>query len=89
MLEKQIVTDKIEILECGTIQIREVTRILEDGVIISQKNTNRSIIEPDHDVSMESEDIKGIASIVRTPEKVQKYIEKKMEKINKNTDKVN
>ena len=40
MLEKEIVTDKIEILEDGTIQTREVTRIIEDGEIISQSFTN-------------------------------------------------
>lgn len=73
MLEKQILNDKIEILEDGTIQVREVTRILEDGVIISQKNTNRRIIEPDADVSKEDQTLRGIAGVVRTPEKVAEY----------------
>jgi len=74
MLEKQIVIDKIEILEDGTIQTREKTRILEDGVIISEKNTNRSIIEPGEDTAKLDRRVQDIAAVVHTPERVQAYV---------------
>jgi hypothetical protein len=83
MLEKQTLIDKIEILEDGVIQIREVTRILENGKVIASKNTNRRIIEPDQDISKEDQTIKDIASVVRTPEKVQAYSARKAEQIQK------
>ena len=76
-LEKQIVIDKIEVFEDGTIQIREATRIIEDGVIISNKYTNSRVIEPDQDIESESDEIKSIAGIVRTTERLEKYAAKK------------
>jgi hypothetical protein len=72
-LEKQIIIDKIEILEDGTIQTREKTAILEDGIVIASKNTNRKIIEPGQDVTKEDKQVQDIAAIVQTPEKIQAY----------------
>ena len=76
-LEKQIVVDKIEVFEDGTIQVRESTRIIEDGVVISKQNTNRMVIEPDQDITNESQEIKNIAGIVRTPERLERFAAKK------------
>jgi len=36
MLEKQVVIDKVEVLETGVIQVREAVRIVEDGKLLSQ-----------------------------------------------------
>jgi len=83
-LEKEIVNDKIEILEDGTIQIREVTRIVEDGVIISQAFTNRRIIEPGDDTSHEDDDIKNTVKIFQTDKKITKFLVKK-QKIEKHS----
>jgi hypothetical protein len=80
MLEKQIIIDKIEILEDGTIQTREKTIVLEDGVVIASKNTNRKIIEPGQDVTKEDKQVQDIAAIVQTPEKIQAYETKKAER---------
>ena len=80
MLEKQVVIDKIEILEDGTIQTREKTRILEDGVVISEKSTNRSIIEPGEPTSKMDQRVRDIAAVVHTQEMVQAYIRKKAER---------
>lgn len=77
MLTKEIVNDKIEILEDGTIQIREATKILEDGVVISKKFTNRRCLDPGATVDDEVQEIKDIAGIVHTPERVQKFKQKK------------
>jgi hypothetical protein len=41
MLEKKNKIDKIEILEDGTIQLKEATVILEDGEEIGRKNFRR------------------------------------------------
>ena len=35
-LEKQIAIDKIEVLENGVLQVRQITRIVEDGVQLSE-----------------------------------------------------
>jgi len=34
-LEKQTAIDKIEVLENGSLQVREITRIMEDGKELS------------------------------------------------------
>jgi hypothetical protein len=77
MLEKLIVTDKIEILEDGTVQLREATKIIEDGKVISKSYTNRRVIEPGQDVSKEEKSIKDIVALVQTKEKVDAFKAKK------------
>lgn len=77
MIEKHVYIDKIEILEDGSIQVREATQIVEDGSVLSTTYTNRRIIAPDHDISNESQEIQNIAKIVRTPERLEKYNAKK------------
>ena len=81
MITKEIVIDKMEILEDGTIQIREKTRFYEDGVIISETNTDRRVISPGDDVAKETSDIQNIAAIVHTPDKIKNYKTKMKEKI--------
>jgi len=44
-LTKETVVDKIEVLEKGQVQVRTVTRILEDGVQLSQ-SFSRHILVP-------------------------------------------
>jgi len=36
MLEKKVVIDSIEVLESGHIQVRQATRIMEDGKELSK-----------------------------------------------------
>lgn len=73
MITKEIVIDKIEILEDGTIQLREKTRYLEDGVMLSEANTDRRILVPGADVSGEDAAIQTLAGIIHTPEKIAAY----------------
>ena len=80
-LIKETVIDKIEILENGLIQTREETRILEDGVIISRKYTNRRIIEPGQDVTKEDQRVKDIAGVVHKPEVITNYLTKAAERL--------
>jgi len=77
MLEKIIVTDKIEILEDGTIQTREETRILEDDKIISRSFTNRQVIEPGDDVSKLEQRVQNISGAVHTEDVITEYQTKK------------
>lgn len=74
MLEKQVLIDEITIFpETGVMQIREKTRIIEDGKVISQSNTNRKVIAPDQPIDEFDEQIRQIAEKVRTPEKIAAY----------------
>ena len=81
MLEKITITDKIEILEDGTIQTRELTRIVEDGAVISQSYTNRQSIEPGEDVSKHGKRTRDISAIVQTPDVVTAFQTKKAAKL--------
>ena len=44
-LTKETVVDKIEVLEMGQVQVRTVTRVKEDGVVLSS-SFHRHVIEP-------------------------------------------
>ena len=48
-LTKETVVDKIEVLEKGQVQVRTVTRVLEDGVQLSQ-SYSRHILVPSRKV---------------------------------------
>ena len=67
MLEKQIVIDKIEVLEDGYIQVRQVTKILEDDKELS-KSYHRHVIAPGDDLTNEDDKVKNIANVVWTQE---------------------
>ena len=44
-LTKEIVVDKIEVLELGQVQVRTATRVLEDGVVLSS-SFHRHVVAP-------------------------------------------
>ena len=44
-LTKEIVIDKIEVLEMGQVQVRTATRVLEDGVVLSS-SFHRHVLVP-------------------------------------------
>jgi hypothetical protein len=71
-LEKQVVIDKIEILEFGQIQIREVVRIVEDGNELSA-SYNRSSLVPEQDLTGQDPKVVAIANAVWTPEVIAAY----------------
>jgi len=47
MITKEVVIDKIEVLEQGQIQVRQITRIIEEGEVISS-SFHRHVIERQH-----------------------------------------
>ena len=75
-LTKEIVVDKIEVLEMGEIQVRTATRILEDGVQLSS-SFHRHILDPsikidgvwtDTDISGEDARVQAVANATWTAE---------------------
>ena len=71
-LEKQIVVDRIEVLETGHIQVRTATRIMEDGVVVA-KSFHRHVITPGHDYSQEDSQVQAICATTHTPEMIEAY----------------
>lgn len=73
MLEKITVTDKIEVLENGSVQVRTATRIVEDGNILST-SFHRHVIQPGEDYSQEETKVQAICSVTHTPEVVAAFL---------------
>lgn len=69
MLEKITVTDKIEVLEHGVVQVRTATRIVEDGNTLST-SYHRHVIQPGEDYSQEDTRVQAICSVTHTPETI-------------------
>lgn len=81
-LTKEIVNDKIEVMEDGTVNVRTATRILEDGVIVAQ-SYHRKAISPIDVSSEEADDVKNIIAAVQTDAVKTKYRKKLKDEIKK------
>ena len=75
-LTKETVVDKIEVLEMGQVQVRTATRVLEDGVQLSQ-SFHRHVLSPstktgdtwaDTDISGEDARVQSVANATWTAE---------------------
>jgi hypothetical protein len=66
-LTKQTAIDKIEVLEMGHIQVREITRIMEDGKELSA-SYHRWSFNPGDDVSEQPAKVQAIAAAIWTDE---------------------
>ena len=77
MLKKQISHDH-SITEFGHIQVRQITRIMEDGKELS-KSYHRKVVSPGDDVREEDERTKLIAEAIYTPELIAAYESKMTE----------
>ena len=71
-LTKETVTDKIEVLENGTLQVRSATRVLEDGEVLSS-SFHRHILTPGADITNEGAKVVAIATAVWTPAVIAAY----------------
>ena len=67
MITKQTVIDQIEVTENNTIQVRAATRIMEDGVQLSQ-TYHRHCLSPGDDLSDQDAKVVAIAKAAWTPE---------------------
>jgi hypothetical protein len=72
MLEEIKVIDKIEVVENGTLQVREATRIMKDGEQIAQ-TYHRWSFAPASDVSDMPANVQSIAQAAWTPEVIAAY----------------
>ena len=71
-LEKAIVVDRIEILKDGQIQVREATKILEDGKELS-RSFHRHVVTPTDLVDGEDARVQAVATAVWTKEVVDAF----------------
>ena len=65
-LTKEVVADKIEVVETGdstVVQVRTATRVLEDGAVISQ-SYHRHVIQSGDDWSSEPANVQAICNAV-------------------------
>jgi len=71
-LTKETVVDKIEVVENGTVQVRTATRIIEDGVQLSQ-SYHRHTIAPGQDYSNEDAKVRAICDAAHTDAVIEAY----------------
>jgi len=71
-LTKEIIVDRIEVLENGCVQVRTKTAIMEDGKQISG-TFHRHVIAPGDDYSAETERVKAICAATHTADVVDNY----------------
>jgi len=71
-LEKQVSIDKIEVLENSIIQVREITRVVEDGKELSA-SYRRWILQPGDDTTGQDPKVIAIANAIWTTDVVNAY----------------
>lgn len=70
-LEKKIITVP-QPDELGRISVKQITKILEDGAIISE-TIHRHVIAPGDNISNEASNVQAVAAALWTPEVVADY----------------
>jgi hypothetical protein len=73
-LTKEVKIDQITVIENGTVLFREVTRIAEDGVQLSQ-TYHRSSLAPAADLTGIPDNVVAICNLTWTPEVITAYQE--------------
>jgi hypothetical protein len=71
-LTKEVAIDKIEVLEMGQIQVRQITRVMEDGKELSA-SYHRWSFSPADDVSAQPAKVQAIANATWTAEVIAAY----------------
>ena len=71
-LTKNIIIDKIEVVENGILQIRERTDIIEDGNTISSNYHRWSLAPGDSTIGQEAR-VVAVANAIWTPEVIAAY----------------
>ena len=80
-LTKEVVIDQITITENGTVLYREATRIMEDGVQLSQ-TYHRTSLAPEADLTGVPANVVAICNVVWTSEVIADYQESIKQPIN-------
>ena len=71
-LDKETKIDKIEVVENGTVQVRQATTISENGKEIS-RTYHRWTIAPGDNYSTQEDKVKDICGVAHTPEVIAAY----------------
>jgi hypothetical protein len=71
-LDKQVLIDRIEVVENGTVQVRQATIITEDGNQVS-RTYHRWCITPGEDYSTQEQQVQDICKVTHTPEVIAAY----------------
>lgn len=71
-IEKQIAVDLIEVVASGAVQVRTATKIVEDGIVISQ-SLHRHVVVPGADYSGEDARVQAICATTHTPEVIEAF----------------
>jgi len=71
-LDKQVKIDQIEVVENGTVQVRQATIITENGNQIS-RTFHRWCIVPGQDYSTQEQKVKDICKVAHTEEVINAY----------------
>jgi hypothetical protein len=71
-LTKEVAVDQITVTENGTVLVREVTRIMEDGKQLSQ-TYHRTSLAPEADLTGVPANVAAICNLTWTPEVIAAY----------------
>lgn len=71
-ITKEIVVDQITVMENGVVLYREATRIVEDGVMLTQ-TYHRSSLRPGQDLTDVPANVAAICNVAWTPEVIAAY----------------
>jgi hypothetical protein len=71
-ITKELIVDRIEIVENGSVQVRTKTSIKEDGKEISS-TFHRHVVAPGDDYSAESERVQAICAATHTANVISAY----------------
>jgi len=63
MLEKQLIIDKIEVVESNAVQVRQVVRIVEDSKTLSE-SYNRWVLNKGDDISGQDAKVQAVCNAV-------------------------
>lgn len=68
MLTKETVVSQISVDEHGNVSVRRSTRVMEDGVLLSE-SYHRHVVEPGDDLTAEAPEVAAIAAVAHTKER--------------------
>jgi hypothetical protein len=71
-LDKEIKIDRIEVVENGTVQVRQATIITDNGNQVS-RTYHRWCITPGEDYSAQEQQVQDICRVSHTPEVIAAY----------------
>ena len=72
MINKEVAIDKIEALENGVIQVRQVSRIIEDNTELS-RSYHRWVLSPGQSLADQDARVQAVCNAVWTPEVIAAY----------------